>query len=135
MRIVLDTNVVVSGLLNAHGAPGRIVEFMLAGAFVVLYDDRIFSEYREVLSRPELGIESGRLERILDFIMREAEYVSSARLQVTLPDETDLPFLEVAVTGYADALITGNARHFKPVRGRHSVNVISPADFLRSLTI
>ncbi len=133
MRIVLDTNVLVSGLLNPHGPPGRIVEFTLADAFVVLYDDRIFNEYREVLSRPELGIESGHLDAIVDYIMQEGEHVSAARLQVLLPDRSDLPFLEVAVTGRADALITGNAKHFKPRRGQHSVNISSPADFLRRL--
>jgi putative PIN family toxin of toxin-antitoxin system len=135
MRVVLDTNVLVSGLLNPHGAPGRIVEFTLADAFVVLYDDRIFNEYRDVLSRPELGIEGGHLETILDYIMREGEYLSPASLHVFLPDPTDLPFLEVAVSGRADALVTGNARHFKSTRGRPSVNVCSPADFLRRLAI
>ncbi len=135
MRIVLDTNVLVSGLLSPHGAPGRIVEFTLADAFVVLYDDRMFNEYREVLSRPELGIEGEHLESILDYIVRESEYVSPAALHVLLPDASDVPFLEIAVTGRADALITGNAKHFKPRRGRHSVNVISPADFLRRLTM
>ncbi len=135
MRIVLDTNVLVSGVLNPHGAPGRIVELTLANAFVLLYDDRIFGEYREVLARPELGIEAGQLDTIVDHIMREGEYVSPARLPVLLPDNTDLPFLEVAVTGRADALVTGNARHFKATRGRHSVTIASPADFLRRLTM
>jgi len=135
MRVVLDTNVLVSGLLNPHGAPGRIMEFTLADAFVVLYNDRMFNEYREVLSRSELRIDSGHQEIILDYIMREGEYVSPPHLHVLLPDPSDLPFLEVAVTGRADALITGNAKHYKPTRGRHSVNVLSPADFLRSLTV
>lgn len=133
MRIVIDTNVIVSGLLSPHGAPGRIVEAMLFDAFVVLYDDRIFTEYSEVLSRPALGIERSELDIILDYILRDGEHVSARPTDVILPDATDLPFLEVAVAGDADALITGNARHFKPRRGRHSVNISSPADFLRRL--
>jgi uncharacterized protein len=134
MRVVIDTNVIVSGLLNPHGAPGRIVEGTLSDTFIVLYDDRIFNEYSEVLSRPALQIESTELEMILDYVLRDGEHVSTRPSDVILPDATDLPFLEVAIDGNADALITGNAKHFRPTRGRHSVNVCSPADFLRRLT-
>jgi len=56
MRVVLDTNVFVSGLLRPDGVPGQIVDYLLSGAFVVLYDDRTLGEYREVLARPRLGI-------------------------------------------------------------------------------
>jgi putative PIN family toxin of toxin-antitoxin system len=52
MRVVVDTNVMVSGVLNPHGPPGRIVNALLTETITVLHDDRILSEYREVLLRP-----------------------------------------------------------------------------------
>lgn len=131
MRIVIDTNVLVSGLLNPHGAPGRIVEALLLGTFTLLYDDRILSEYGEVLPRPAFGLHRSDVEMLLDAITTEGERISALPAALVLPDETDLPFLEVAISGQADALVTGNIRHFKPRRGRHDVNLVSPADFLR----
>ena len=49
------------------------------------------------------------------------------------PDPTDLPFLEVAAAGYADALITGNGKHFKRRRGRHDVEICTPGAFVERL--
>src|SRR5512140_1181254 len=108
MRIVPDTNVLVSGLLNPHGAPGRIVEAMLSGAFTVLYDDRTLSEYAEVLQRPVFGLRGSEVEVVLEFVEFAGERISALPTALVLPDATDLPFLEVAISGNADALITGN---------------------------
>ena len=134
MRVVVDTNVLVSGVINPHGAPGRIVDAILAGSVTVLYDDRIVSEYREVLARPTFGFRRSDVEILLDFIDAAGESSVAEPLAVILPDGSDLPFLEVAAAGNADALISGNLRHFKPRRGRHEVDVCTPAEFVARLT-
>ena len=131
MRVVIDTNVLVSGVLNPHGPPGRIVDALLSGTITVLHDDRILSEYREVLLRPHLRLSHSDVEILLAFIESSGEHISAWALSPGLPDPDDLPFLEVATTGGADALITGNAKHFKPGRGSRRALVISPAEFLR----
>jgi len=131
MRVVIDTNVIVSGILNPHGSPGRILDTLLSEAITALYDDRILSEYHEVLLRPVFGFLRSDVEALLDFVESRGEHISAEPLSLILPDPDDLPFLEVATSGAAEALITGNARHFKPCRGQHSVLVITPADFLR----
>lgn len=131
MRVVLDTNVLVSGTLNPHGPPAQILDSVLAGTNTVLHDDRILSEYREVLLRPRFGFSRSNVEVLLDFLELAGEHVSALPLALTLPDPNDAPFLEVAASGAADALITDNTRHFKPRRGRHEVLVSTPADFLR----
>ncbi len=133
MRVVIDTNVLVSGVMNPHGPPGRIVDRALVGAFTVLYDDRMMSEYREVLARPAFGFHPADIAALLDSIEGTGEPVTGRRLPIVLPDSGDLPFLEVAAAGHADALITGNTKHFKPRRGRHDLNICTPADFIRSL--
>ncbi len=51
MKLVADTNVLVSALLNPHGSPARVLDAILAGAHTLAIDDRILDEYREVLSR------------------------------------------------------------------------------------
>ena len=131
MRVVIDTNVMVSGVLNPHGPPGRIVNALLAETITALHDDRILSEYCEVLLRPAFGFPRQDVEALLDFIESAGEHVSAEPLALVLPDPNDLPFLEVAASGGADALITGNLRHFKPRRGQHNVRIATPADFLR----
>ncbi len=133
MRVVIDTNVLVSGIINPHGPPGRIVDAILSEAITVLYDDRILSEYRDVLMRPRFGFERTDVETILDFIEATGEHISAGEVDVVLPDSTDLPFLEVATAGVADALVSGNLKHFKPRRGTHKVSVCTPAEFLRRI--
>jgi len=129
LRIVLDTNVLVSGLLNPHGAPGRIVDLLTSGDLVLLHDDRIIAEYREVLARPRFGFGGADVSALLGFIEWSGEAVVARPLGVVLPDPDDLPFLEVAAAGEADALVSGNTRHFKPTRGKHRVKVCDPARF------
>jgi putative PIN family toxin of toxin-antitoxin system len=131
MRVVIDTNVMVSGVLNPYGPPGRILSALLPGTIVMLYDERILSEYREVLVRPAFGLSRSDVEVLLEFVEVTGEHISTGPLSLVLPAPTDLPFLEVATSGAADTLITGNSKHFKPRRGQHSVLVTTPADFLR----
>ena len=130
MKVVLDTNVLVSGLLNPDGTPGRVLDLLLAGEITLLVDDRILAEYRAVLARPRFGFDVGDIVDVISQIEAESVRVVALPLGISLPDETDLPFLEVALAGEAQALITGNARHFKLPKST-SLTVESPADFVR----
>ena len=134
MRIVLDTNVLVSGLLNPHGSPGRVLDLLAAGAVVLLYDDRIISEYREVLSRTRFAFDPADVAALLAFIERVGEAVVAPPLNIALKDPDDVPFLEVAVAAAADALVTGNVRHFSPRHGKHDVEVITSPKLLAQLS-
>lgn len=130
MKIVLDTNVLVSGLLNPHGPPGRVVDLIVSGAVKVLFDDRIVAEYREVLARPRFRFDPDDVVTLIEFILTEGEAVTGTPLAISLPDPDDLPFLEVAVTGAAAALVTGNADHFVPAEGRAPVSIRTPTQFI-----
>lgn len=130
MRIVLDTNVLVAGLLNPSGNPGRTIDLFLAGEVTLLVDDRILAEYRAVLRRPKFGFAAGDVSLLLDHVEAESVRVTAPPLGVELPDEGDLPFLEVGVAGDAEVLVTGNARDFK-LSGTAGIRIKSPADFIR----
>ena len=130
MRLVLDTNVLVSGLLNPDGNPGRVVDLFLGGEIVLLVDDRILAECRAVLPRPKFGFDASDILDVLGQIEAESVRVMASPLGISLPDETDLPFLEVALAGEAQALVTGNARHFKLPKGM-ALAIESPAQFVR----
>lgn len=132
MRIVLDTNVLVSGLLNSYGACGGILGLLLEGRVTVCADARILMEYGDVLRRPELSIDPVRATAVLDFIAGVAEMHVGTALRNPMPDPDDAAFLEVALAAGVDALVTGNLRHF-PARSRAGVSVLSPADFLKTM--
>ena len=130
MRIVLDTNVLVSGLYNPYGTPGRIIDLILNGRIQLLYDDRILGEYLDVLGRPQLGIDSSLAQALIQYIRLFGEHVSASPLpSIMLPDIDDAAFAEIAVSGNADGLVTGNMKHFSMIK-EQGVPVLSPADFL-----
>jgi uncharacterized protein len=131
MRVVVDTNVLVSGVMNPHGSPGRVVDAIVSQTIRVLYDDRILLEYRAVLLRPFFGFRPSDVNALVEFIRSSGEHITAGPIDLILPDPTDLPFLEVAIAGAAEALVTGNLRHFQPVRGRQSVKVVPPVELLR----
>jgi len=130
MRVVLDTNVIVSGLPNPSGAPGRVLDLLLAGHLSTLYDDRVLTEYRDVVARPRLGIDQGMAGVVPDHLVRTGELVVAPPLAIQLPDASDRPFVEVAAAGAAYALVTGSGRHFAAARFILATPILTPAQFL-----
>jgi len=132
MRVVLDTNVLVAGLLSAAGPPGWIVEAVLAGDLEPALDGAIRHEYEEVLRRPEFGFPLARIDDILAALDQFGFVVAAATpWPISLPDRDDEPFLAVAQAS-ACVLVTGNLRHF-PMRVREGVAVLSPREFVDRL--
>lgn len=129
MNIVLDTNVLVSGLLSPFGICGEIVRMVSSGELRLSFDARIFTEYEEVLKRPKFKFEEDKIAALLDQIEHRGCTVASSPLSRSLPDTDDEPFLEVAVAGKVACLITGNSIHF-PAKLCKGVIVFSPGEFL-----
>lgn len=127
MLIVLDSNVLVSGLLNPFEPPGRILDLILVGTVRLAYDDRILVEYREVTRRPRFGFNPTLIKQLIDYLVFSGEPVNAAPLKADPPHPGDLPFAEVAIAAKARALVTGNAHHFAFLS---DPPVLSPVDFL-----
>lgn len=130
MRLVVDTNVLVSALLTRDGVSARFLAGLANERHVPLVDARILAEYRRVLARPRFGLGPEVVAATLSSLEAAAVSIDAPRLPLRLPDPDDLPFLEVAVAGRAHALVTGNARHFAPLQGAHTVRVASPREAL-----
>ena len=124
IRVVLDTNVVVSGLLSPSGPPGRIVDLVTHDLIQLIYSDEILSEYTEVLHRPQLKLSKDLVDVFLADIRRRDMVVAAAPWPVEVPDPTDAVFLEVAAAGDA-VLVTGNLKHY-PASIRLGVEVLTP---------
>lgn len=128
MKIVVDTNVLVSALIRAEGIPARILDLILTGQVKIALDHRIYAEYQDVLLRPEFGFAPEPVDNLLDFLLQSGERVYTINTSVALPDASDGKFLEVAIDGSAEFLVTGNLKHFPP-RQRHGVHVVSPREW------
>ncbi len=129
MKIVLDSNVLVAGLLSPFGPCGDIVRMVSSGELTLCFDARILSEYREVLKRPKFRFEDDEIDALMDFVAIRGQAVAPAPLPKPLPDSGDEPFLEVAIAERVACLVTGIRVHF-PARLRQGVQVFSPREFL-----
>ena len=129
MDIVIDTNVLVAGLLSPFEACGKIVRMVSASELTLSFDARILSEYNQVLRRQRFGFEEEKVAAFLDYIVYRGRAVASSLLSRSLPDPDDEPFLEVALASQAAYLVTGNQKHF-PAERCQGAKVISPNEFL-----
>lgn len=116
LRVVIDTNHIMSAILSSRGASAKLVDWMIREEdyFQLLLSQPIWNEYSIVA---EWLIPKSRLaekERILKILNLQAEWIEPVtRLQVC-SDLSDNRFLECAVAGKADYLVTKNIRHFPP---------------------
>lgn len=129
LKIVLDTNVLVSALLRPKSIPAQVLDLVVSRHVQLALDHRIFAEYQEVLARPEFAFPPDQVRTVLDFVWQSSERILAVPLPLQLPDAEDLMFIEVAVNSLASALVTGNIKHF-PTNQRHGVNVCNPREFL-----
>ena len=129
---MVDTNVLVSGLLTPFGSPGVLVSLIAAGRLRLCYDARILAEYDDVLRRPAFAFDEEDVESFLAQIRAEGELVAPVPLSIGLRHEDDEPFLEVAAAAGVEFLVTGNLRHFRE-GGWKSIRIVSPREFLDGL--
>jgi putative PIN family toxin of toxin-antitoxin system len=122
---VIDTNVVVSGLLNPHGSCARVLDAMLEGRMKLVYDARILAEYRDVLSRPRLKLAPGKVQAFLEGL-RGQMMVTPAALPDAGPDPADIVFIEAALAVPDRTMVTGNLAHYPPAI-LHGARVLTPA--------
>ena len=128
LRLVLDTNIIVSAALKPQGLQRTVLLLAITKPARMYVSSEIVSEYAEVLARPELAIRKGLRSQLPQLIRSRAHAVKpSCRLAVT-PDPDDNMFLECADAARADYLLTGNQRHFP--KFWKSTKVISSREFM-----
>jgi len=129
VKVVLDTNVIVSALLSPSGTPAKILALVLDGIIAIVYDNRTLMEYWEVLNRKKLNIDKDLVELVIDFIDKEGEFKTAIPCTAKFDDEDDKVFYELFQNGEADYLVTGNLRHYP-----HEERIVTPRKFLEKIT-
>ncbi len=99
---------------------------------MLCFDERILSEYRDVLARGKFSFDRELVEELITFLEAAGSPTLAAPLAPALPDPGDQMFIEVAVASQADFLVTGNLKHF-PDKATEGVSVISPRAFLDAM--
>lgn len=117
MRVVLDTNILVSACWNPAGLEAQLTNLAVTGQITACVTSEILAEYREVLARPKLAALNAQALEILGALDRTAILIeTTARIKASLDDD-DNRFLECAEAARADYLITGNLRHYPATWG------------------
>jgi len=137
MRIVIDTNVIVSRFLSSKGTPAQIFEKWRVEAFELLVSEPVLSEYQKALSCKHVRAchkmtNEEIAETIRDFRKFAILVNPAEKLEVIKEDSDDNKFLEVAEAGGAGYIVSGD-EHLLMLREYRSIQILSPAAFLAAL--
>ena len=129
MRLVLDTNVVVSAFINPGAKPSQIINLILKRRAELCYNSAILSEYENVMLRPKFSnkIDSGNINWFINLLRNIGIPFDPLPSNIKLQDESDRIFYDTA-RGSGSLLISGNIKHYP----RESF-ILLPADFLKQL--
>jgi putative PIN family toxin of toxin-antitoxin system len=133
LRLVIDTNIVVSAAVKPDGLQRTVLVLAMTKPARLFVSLAILAEYRAVLARPEFKIRRGLRQQLLQLIKNHAQLVRPARVLEVAKDPDDNKFLECADAARVDYLITGNQRHFpvfwkktKVVTSREFISLVAP---------
>lgn len=132
IRVVLDTNVLVSAAIKPGGPESSVMILVAAGKVTLCLSEPILAEYREVLLRPKFGLDRDYVENLMRSVANAGVTVQPERALSACPDEADNRFLECAEAARATYLVAGNRRHFpkhwratRVVNARELLSIIS----------
>jgi putative PIN family toxin of toxin-antitoxin system len=112
VRVVLDTNILVSACWKPDGLEAQVVDLAMTGQITACVSSHILAEYRDVLSRRKLASVTARAQELLAALERIALSVEATTQITASIDDDDNRFLECATAAGADYVITGNLRHY-----------------------
>lgn len=136
MRVVIDTNVLLSSLLSRRGASFRLVQRLGSSQFQPVISPPLCLEYEDVFRRPGLlpGYSPQDISDFLDYFLSQCiECRIHFLWRPHLPDPKDDSVLELALAGSAPFIVTHNTRHF---RGADALGIraVTPDQFLSILS-
>ena len=133
MRVVLDTNILISACWTPGGLESQIVQMVLGGRITACISPAVWAEYRNVLFRDKFAPMRTKAEALLANLESVAVKVQPGEVVIAASDEDDNRFLECAAAAGAAYLITGNLRHYPAEWG--SLRIVNARGFLTSSPI
>ena len=135
LKVVVDTDIIVSALLKTQSNPALIISIILQGNCKLCLSEEIFTEFEEVLARHKFKhLDRLKVKELLSTLKKNSLWVvPKISVNDVAKEPSDNAFLECALEARADFLITGNIRHF-PVEQFHQIRIVSPVEFLDIIT-
>jgi putative PIN family toxin of toxin-antitoxin system len=135
MRVVLDTNTIISRYLSSSGPPAHIFQYWELGAFTLVISEPILAEIERVFSYPRINkrlrLGDKEIAGIVAGFATFGELVTpTQRLHVVEADPDDDMFIECAVEGKADYLVSGNTKHLTNLKEYQGIQILTPAQFV-----
>jgi putative PIN family toxin of toxin-antitoxin system len=136
MRAVVDTNILVRALIMPHGSVGPVLLRLRRGDYSLLYAQSLLEELVDVLNRPRIrekyGLTDEDLETVVNLILVQGEAVTPVERITACRDPKDDKFLEVAVAGKANVIVSGD-QDLLVLHPFSGIPILTPAAFLRML--
>ncbi len=134
LRVVIDTNHIISAILSNRGASSKLIDWMTPedDYFQLLLSQSIWNEYSVVAGWLIPAVLHEERSRVLEILRAQAIWVEPKQTLDVCRDESDNRFLECAVEGNADYLVTKNIKHF-PYKRYYDVNIVRIREFLNAL--
>jgi len=130
MRVVLDTNILISACWTPDGLESQTVQLALDGTITPCVSPAVWAEYRDVLFRDKFaGVRSRADDLLVKLEVRAVQVVPQETVSAA-SDEDDNRFLECAAAAGAVYLVTGNLKHYPAVWG--STKIVNARGFLTS---
>lgn len=132
MQIVIDTNVLVSCLFRQSSRINRILLYLIEGEYKLLYSEETMRELNDVLLRPRLSrnvLKDWDIAELLALLRFHGVQVLPQTIINICRDPNDNKFLELAVDGQADYLISGD-KDLLVLNPFQEISIISPSEFL-----
>lgn len=128
MRVVLDTNIFISAVLG--GRLMVIIDEWKAGKFTLIITDAIAREYLDVIKRPRFKIPPGEIVATTDYLLQTAEFVTpEEEITVIVADLTDNKFLEAAVAGKVNFIVSGDG-HVLELKSFREIPILTAREFV-----
>lgn len=132
LRLVIDTNVLVSAALDRESLHHTVLDIAITKPARFYVSTPILEEYADVLSRPKFKLRKGERLQLLQLIRNRCVVVTPRWRLSVASDPDDNIFVECADAARADYLITGNLRHYP--RFWKGTKIIAPRDFIEAVT-
>ncbi|MFQ5796610.1 MAG: putative toxin-antitoxin system toxin component, PIN family [Candidatus Bipolaricaulia bacterium] len=137
MKVVLDTNVLISGTILNHGPSYEILEAWRSGRFLLITSESLIQEAQEKLLEPRIRetyhLSRGMIQGVLTALRKHSRRVpGTLSLQVIVEDPDDDQVIIAAVEGSVDYIISGDP-HLRDLGAYQGIKILPPAEFARLL--
>lgn len=136
MRVVVDTNILVSAMIKPRGNIGLILKYLRAGKYTLLYSEPMLTETVDVLNRPRIrdkyGFEPGDIETFVALLILRGKVVVPKRRIMVCRDPMDNMILEAAVDGNADKIVSGD-NDLLSLKKFEGIPILKPTRFVAEI--